>query len=223
MAVALIPVKELSQAKARLSPMLDGAGRSALALAMFRDVLAAAVSCVALEGVAVVTQDEEVLAEARAAGAEEMPEPGGLNEALTAAAGKMSKRGIDRIVVIAADIPLATPDAIAAVLAVDADVTVVPSLDGGTNVLATPPGAFPFLFGRDSARRHLEAARSVGLRAVELNVDRMALDIDTPADLQSLCATVQERAHVPLKSRVDCGINTSEALAELGLLRQAVP
>jgi 2-phospho-L-lactate guanylyltransferase len=222
-AVALIPVKELSQAKARLSPVLDAAGRRTLALAMFRDVLAAALACDALEGVAVVTRDEEVLAEAGAAGAEGLVEPGGLNEALTSAAGKMARRGVERVVIIAADIPLATPDAIAATVAVDAEVTVAPSLDGGTNVLVTPPDAFPLLFGKDSARRHLQAARAAGLRAFELAADALAFDIDAPEDLQRMCTTILERAHVRLESRVDCGVNTAEALTELGLLRQPVP
>ena len=47
---ALIPVKELSQAKARLAPVLDAAARRELALALFRDVLAAALACRALKG-----------------------------------------------------------------------------------------------------------------------------------------------------------------------------
>ncbi len=62
MRIALIPVKELSQAKARLAPVLDGERRRELALALYRDVLAAALACPALDGVAVVSRDRDALA-----------------------------------------------------------------------------------------------------------------------------------------------------------------
>ena len=42
MRIALIPVKELSSAKTRLSPLLDDDARRALTLAMYRDALEAA-------------------------------------------------------------------------------------------------------------------------------------------------------------------------------------
>ncbi len=215
MAVALIPVKELDQAKERLSPVLDADQRRALALAMFRDVLRAALECPALERVAVVSRDADVLSEAVHAGAEGLAEPGGLNEALTSACRAVAKRGAERLLVLAADIPLATPDAIGAVLAADADVTVVASSDGGTNALAAPPGAIPFLFGKDSARRHLQAARTIGLRALALDVPELALDIDTPDHL--------ERLAVMKTGEEGVGRYTAIALGELGLAVAPVP
>ena len=65
MQLALIPVKELSFAKARLAPVLDEERRRQLVLALYRDVLAAALACDVLDGVAVVTRDEELLTIAR--------------------------------------------------------------------------------------------------------------------------------------------------------------
>ena len=55
---------------------------------MYRDVLDAALGCPALDGVAAVTRDGELLSIAEEAGAQPMPEPGGLNEALDSAAGR---------------------------------------------------------------------------------------------------------------------------------------
>ena len=101
MRIALIPVKELSQAKARLAPVLDGERRRELALALYRDVLAAALACPALDGVAVVSRDRDALTLAVEAGAEGLPEPGGLNEALTSASQTMPKRGVHPLVVLA--------------------------------------------------------------------------------------------------------------------------
>ena len=183
---ALIPVKELSQAKARLAPVLDAAGRRKLALALFRDVLAAALACPAIDGVAVVSRDGDILSIAVEAGAQGLPERGDLNEALTSAAEKLRARGVDRLVVLAADLPLVTAEDIQAVAEAEADVVVVPSTDGGTNALALRPGAIAFQFGPKSAQRHLKAAREAGLRTLLLDLPGLGLDIDTPSDLERL-------------------------------------
>ena len=192
MRFALIPVKELSQAKARLAPVLDAARRRELALALFRDVLAAALACRALDGVAVVTRDADVLSIAAEAGAEGLPEPGGLNEALTSASKTLAQRGADRLVVLAADLALATATDIQAVAEAEADVVVVPSTDGGTNALALRPGAIAFQFGPDSAQRHLAAAREAGLRVLLLDLPALSIDIDTPEDLDGVRARARQ-------------------------------
>jgi len=209
--VALIPVKALSQAKARLAPVLDKAGRRELALAMFRDVLAAALACDAIDHVTVVSRGEEALAIAREAGADTLVEPGGLNEALTSAAQQVVERGATRIVVLAADLPLVDSEAIATITEAEADVAVAPSADGGTNALALQREAIGFEYGRDSAARHLAAARESGLRALRLDLPALALDIDTPADLDKLCTAV-----------ASAGAHTRAALARLGLVAPGV-
>ncbi len=192
MLVAIIPVKELSQAKARLAPVLDAAGRRELAVALLRDVLAAALACPALDKVAVVTRDADVLALAAEAGAEGLAEPGGLNEALTTASETIARRGVDRLLVLAADLPLAAPDDIATVAEADADVAIVPSTDGGTNALALPPGGIAFRFGPDSSRRHLAAVAVADLRPLRLDLPALAFDIDTPDHFARLRDAVED-------------------------------
>jgi 2-phospho-L-lactate guanylyltransferase len=211
MIVALIPVKDLSRAKARLAPVLDEAGRRELALAMYRDVLAAATACETIDRVAVVSRDEEALAIAREAGADGLAAAGGLNEALTSAAQEVIERGATRIVVLAADLPLADAEAIAAVTEAEADVAVAPAGDGGTNALALLRDAIGFAYGRDSAARHLADAERAGLRTKRLDLPALALDIDTPADLDRLRA---EAAHA--------GAHTRAALERLGLIAPGV-
>ena len=208
--VALIPVKDLPQAKARLAPVLDDAGRRDLVLAMFRDVLGAALGCAAIDGVAVVSRDETVLAIASQLGAEGLPEPGGLNEALESAARRMAQRGATRILVLAADLPLARADGIALLLEGGGDVVIAPSRDDGTNALACAPGAFAFAFGPDSAARHLGAAGAAGLRAERIDLPSLALDIDTPEDLERLRGEIERGA--------TAGAHTRTALERLGLL-----
>jgi 2-phospho-L-lactate guanylyltransferase (CobY/MobA/RfbA family) len=51
----------------------------------------------------------------------------------------------------------------------------------------TPPGAAPCRFGRDSARRHLEAARQLGLPARQMALPGFARDLDTVDDVLWLC------------------------------------
>jgi 2-phospho-L-lactate guanylyltransferase len=203
---ALIPAKQLVRAKARLAPVLDGAARRELALAMLRDVLAAATSCRALDGVVVVSRDQRAREIAAAAGAEALAEPGDLNEALTSAVGKLRARGAERLVVLAADLPLADAESIGALIATDADVAIVPSRDGGTDALLLPPGAIDLKFGPDSARKHLAAAEAAGLRAARAELPRLALDIDRPTDLELL----REQGDA-------IGRHTREALARIGL------
>jgi 2-phospho-L-lactate guanylyltransferase len=202
---ALIPVKQLDKAKERLSSVLDPASRRELVIAMFRDVLAAAIACDALDGVAVVSRDPTVQAIARDAGATVISKPGTLNRALTLAADDLRERGVTRLLVLLADIPLATPDAIAQVLAAEADVVVVPSQDGGTNALLLKPGAIDFEFGLASAAHHLLAARSAKLRALQLNIRPLGFDVDTPRGLRQLAG----------RPPTEVGPATSEVLTKL--------
>ena len=208
-------MKELSQAKARLAPILDDAGRRELALALFRDVLAAAHACPALDAVAVVSEDPDVLSLAADAGAEALAEPGSLNEALASASRRLvrPRQGGDRLVVLAADLPLADAASIEAVVQADANVVIVPSKDGGTNALALQIGAIAFRFGPESARRHVGEAQGAGLRSLSLDLPPLALDIDTPEDLDELRRAVQSGGKV--------GASTRTALVQLGLVAES--
>jgi 2-phospho-L-lactate guanylyltransferase len=210
--IALIPVKELATAKARLAPVLDEGARRDLALAMLRDVLEAALACRALDGAVIVSRDETVRGMARDHGTEATAQPGGLNEALTSAAEKLRGRA-ERLLVLAADLPRADPASMTAVVAANADVVVVPSGDGGTNALLLPPGAIAFQYGRNSAARHVAAAEAARRRTLRLELDMLALDIDTPADL--------ERLRDLAKGRQPVGRHTLAALERSGLLSAA--
>jgi 2-phospho-L-lactate/phosphoenolpyruvate guanylyltransferase len=106
---------------------------------------------------------------------------GGLNAALALAADGLADA--DGLLVVAADLPLASASSIGRVLAAAAaaPVVVVPSHDGdGTNVLAWhEPRSFAPRFGPDSAARHLSVPG-----AVRLDDQRLALDVDTVEDLR---------------------------------------
>ena len=64
----------------------------------------------------------------------------------------------------------------------------VPAGDSrGTNaVLRSPANLFPLRFGNDSFKPHLAAAQATGEPCVVLNSPGIAVDVDTPEDLQQL-------------------------------------
>ena len=210
--MALIPVKDLPKAKARLAPVLDEAGRRELITAFYRDVLAAALNCPALDSVGVVSRDDDALTLASEAGAEAMAEPGDLNDSLDSAARILADRGIDRVLVLHADLPLASAAAIETIARSSSDVALVASGDGGTNALVCPAGAFRFQYGPGSAQQHREAAWNVDLEPELLELPDLALDIDTPGDLERLQSAI-EAGHLT-------GAHTVAALTSLGLISE---
>jgi 2-phospho-L-lactate/phosphoenolpyruvate guanylyltransferase len=183
MPVPLVPVKALAEAKGRLAPTVGPLQRRLLAIAMFEDVIAALQAVPGLAGPVVVSPDQEVWRRADAMGCrvvEEPPGAGDLNRSLALAAASASNG--DGLLVVAADLPLASAAGLERVLAAgEAPVAVVPSHDGGgTNVLAwRDPGSFAPSFGPDSAARHLAVPG-----AVRVDEPGLALDVDTVEDLR---------------------------------------
>jgi 2-phospho-L-lactate guanylyltransferase len=182
MPVPLVPVKALAEAKGRLAPEVGPLQRRLLAIAMFEDVVAALQAVPGLERPVVVSPDPEVWRRADAMGCrvvEEPPGTGDLNGALAAAAAAADGSAL---LVVAADLPLASAAGLGRVLAAaTAPVAVVPSHDGGgTNVLAwRDPASFAPSFGPASASRHLAVPG-----AVRVDEPGLALDVDTPGDLR---------------------------------------
>ena len=78
-------------------------------------------------------------------------------------------------------------------------VAVIPDRHGtGTNgLLLCPADAIGPAFGEGSCERHLARARSAGHKAIREEVESLALDLDTPADLEVLAGaltSIGERA-----------------------------
>ena len=187
---AVVPVKGLDAAQRRLAGVLDLAGRRGLMRAMLADVLDALAASPGVDGVAVISRDRQVARQARAAGARPLPETGvGPNAAVAEAARVLAGEGCATLLVVAADVPLATPEEIAEMLGPRrAALTLVPDRHGiGTNALAwTPPAACTPGFGGRSLARHLETARGAGIPVSVLELPGLGLDIDTPEDLLAL-------------------------------------
>jgi 2-phospho-L-lactate guanylyltransferase len=107
---ALVPVKRTTQAKQRLAAVLSPAERAALALAMAEDVLAALAATTSLDGVAVVTDDPAAQRLARGFGARVITQAAsdGYTAAVAGGTGALLRDGAAAVLVLPADVPLAT-------------------------------------------------------------------------------------------------------------------
>jgi 2-phospho-L-lactate guanylyltransferase len=211
--VVLIAAKQLEYAKTRLAPALPAiAERTALAEAMFRDVLGAALSSRVADKVAVISSDPLLLRLARGGGALALDEEfaRGLNVAVGLATRELVRMGASAVCTLLSDIPLVTgADVDAAFAALPAGakaVVLVPSRDlSGTNIIVrTPADAIPTRFGRMSLTRHVAECRARAIPCEIVRMPRPALDLDLPADLIE-CARMPSMTH------------TQSHLARLGL------
>jgi 2-phospho-L-lactate guanylyltransferase len=207
----LIAAKQLEFAKTRLAPVLPPDERRALAEAMFRDVLAAAVGATAADHVAVVTSDAGLLAMTRAANALAIDEefPRGLNVAIALATSALIAEGAKTVCTLLSDIPLVTPedvDAVFAAMPSGRGAVLVPSRDfSGTNIICrSPADAVPTRFGRLSLVKHLDDCRVADVPARVLRLARPALDLDVIADLAEF-------------ERAGSATHTQNQLARLGI------
>ena len=177
--VVLVPVKAFAEAKARLAPTLDAAGRDALARVMAERVLAAAAPL----PVAVVCDDAEVARWAEDHGAMVLPEPGrGLNGAVEAGVERLGAAGATEVLVVHGDLPFA--HSVAQLAGYDG-VTLVPDRrDDGTNVVCVPAGTgFRFHYGPGSFARHRAETHRLGLRCRIVRDPELTWDVDVPADI----------------------------------------
>ena len=193
---AVVPVKDLRNAKQRLAGVLDQPARTALFRIMLEDVLDTLSGAPSLAGIVLVTRDEDAFALAGRYGAECLVEPEnrGHTAAVELAAEALARRGAGALLQVPGDIPRVTAEDIEAVIAAHASapaVTIAPSRDhrGSNAVLCSPPDVFPFRFGDDSFHPHLAAARAIGIEPSVVERAGIGLDIDTPDDLGAFLDT----------------------------------
>jgi 2-phospho-L-lactate guanylyltransferase len=192
--VILVPIKNTAWAKQRLAAVLDQTARTQLAQAMLTDVL------MTLEGwknrppVGVVTSDPYASKLALEYRFEVIPDPDNPGEtgAIEMATRVSMERGEESTLVIPADIPLIERwelEEIYRQAPVEGSV-LAPAGDGrGTNAaFRRPANLFPLRFGNDSFKPHRAAAQATGKPCVVLKLPGIAVDVDSPPDLQRLLA-----------------------------------
>ncbi|MSP67149.1 MAG: 2-phospho-L-lactate guanylyltransferase [Alphaproteobacteria bacterium] len=219
---AVVPAKDLVNAKTRLASALDVVERRRLFALMLEDVLTALAATPALAGILVVTRDAPLAALARRFGAEVLTEAEnrGHTAAVVAGARWLMAQAIGALLTVPGDVPLITPAEVGAAIAALGEapaVTIVPARDhlGSNAVLATPPDALPLRFGADSFHPHLTAARARGIEPRVVELPGIGLDIDTAADLAELVRR-------PVATRAQAWLAAAGITARLARARQAV-
>ncbi len=185
----IVPMKPLSSAKSRLSPALSANERSTLSLSMLRRVLLAAGP--PAERIWVVGGDDLVREAATSLGAAWTADQGaGLNAALEVAFARAAREQLCAMY-LPADLPLVDADDVRGMIDASRSgraLTLAPaSRDGGTNGIIVPLGSrFRPALGRGSFQRHRNQASRHGVEPVVFTSDGLGLDLDVPADLETL-------------------------------------
>lgn len=198
MKAIVIPVKEFHEAKKRLAPHLSPDDRASLAQSMCEDFFNVVARVRAVDRVFVVSKEPRVLRQARELGWETIAEARQISESdsVDAASHYCAERGVQALLRLPVDIPLAEPEDIEAVFegleGVPATI-LIPSSDGtGTNaILRSPPTLFRSHFGPNSFVRHLAEAEACGVRVQVFRNPRLELDVDEWEDLQRLAPRVR--------------------------------
>jgi 2-phospho-L-lactate guanylyltransferase len=194
----LVPIKNLADAKQRLSPILSPEERFALAQAMCEDVLEALANWQSRPAVAVVTTDSLARDLAARFHFEVITDDNcGETSAIEMATAVCRERGAKSTLVVPADIPMIDSSELQKIAdsAPKSGAVLVPDAAGrGTNAAWRSPGdLFPLRFGNDSFLPHLAAAKATGLTCVVLKLPGIARDVDRPEDLHELAATSGNR------------------------------
>jgi 2-phospho-L-lactate guanylyltransferase len=172
---AAIPFKPTNP-KTRLSCMLDQEERERFARMMLCDVVAAArmAGCEPF----IIATEPFVFGDTRV-----ILDEHGLNDALN----DLLLRTPGPLLVLMADLPLTTPDAIRRLTSSSADVAIVPGRGGGTNaIFLQHADRFRVSYYGGSFSKHREIARESGLSCEIIDSFRIHTDIDEKEDLVEL-------------------------------------
>jgi 2-phospho-L-lactate/phosphoenolpyruvate guanylyltransferase len=201
--LAIVPFKGLDGAKTRLAAALDAEQRGQLAVEMLERVLAACEGAVSIGRTLLVTPNPGMLgggpglvfdgctgrADAAAAplgGAHDVLVDGGTGHADAVALALADARAPEGALVVMADCPLVEPESLDALAEAARPLALAPAHDGGVNALALRRvDGFVPRFGVP-AQTMVAAARAAGIEPVLVTDERLAFDVDRPADLARL-------------------------------------
>lgn len=193
MRAVLLPIKNLRNAKQRLTGVLTPEERFRLAQAMLADTVHGVQGVRGAEKILVVTSYTPAIQMAQDNGWEVLHEDQQISESVSvdAASRQCAERGITAVLRLPLDVPLVESRDIDELLGVDyrpPSMVIVPSRDGtGTNaILRTPPTLFPSHFGTGSFAKHCAEAERAGAQILLRRNARLEMDVDDEADLRAL-------------------------------------
>ena len=178
--IAIIPVNDPRRGKQRLASLLPVDVRAELVGAMLLDVLDACAAASSIEDALVVTPSPEIAPP----GCAVMTDPGlGHAHAIAAALRRDDARA--GAVVLMADCPLVTGDALDELVRAAAPLALAPAQDGGTNALAMRPGNLlqPAFGVPGSCAVTMATAHELDLRVKLVQDPVFAVDLDDVEDV----------------------------------------
>ncbi|MEE4195852.1 MAG: 2-phospho-L-lactate guanylyltransferase [Anaerolineae bacterium] len=186
----LLPVKPIHLAKSRLSAVMNDEARERWVREEFIHTLDVLREVAAIDHVLVISSDPEVWQIAKAHQVEVLEESDvpGLNQSVQRGIAWCQAQSVDTVMILPIDLPLLKPYCVRASLArlVEAPgMVIVPDRHRyGTNLLVfTPNDLIPPLYGENSFKRHLNAAREAGVTPTIYRCQDLSIDVDTPDDL----------------------------------------
>ena len=206
---ALIPFKPAGP-KSRLSGMLSPDERETFARAMLEDVIAAvkdancspviiATELFDSEDIQITIADKDL--------------SGTLNEVLSQAAGT--------VLILMADLPLATGESIRRVVNTKNDIAIVPGRGGGTNaIFVKEPTKFHVDYYGMSFSKHMQIVREAGLSCEVVDSFLLHTDIDEEDDLVELLTHGTGKSRKCLE---DLGFTLSSEHGRVGVKRKNMP
>ena len=185
----IVPVRGLASGKSRLAGLLGPHQRCLLNATMLRNVLEAVACCEGdLAQCIVASASTDALQLGQQLGAVPLLDgrESGLNAALEAARDMARSRGAESVLVLAADLPDASGEALSHVrketpqgrAAIVAD-----RRRSGTNGILLPANCpMKFTFGEDSLTRHRNAIEATGTEVTIRADPALSFDVDSPED-----------------------------------------
>lgn len=191
--LVVVPMKDPSRSKTRLSEALAPVARQRLSRLLYRRTLAVlqdAQKCWPHFDIAVVTAAQDATDIAAQHKTAVIPEgaPSSLSLAIDRAADWSMAQGYKSMAVFPADLAAPDPAEICQFLKLGMETqqpVLCPSTDMGTNaIMLSLPTVIAFAYGKNSAYRHREALESAGLTPILLPLESLRFDIDTSACLE---------------------------------------
>lgn len=187
---AIVPVKPLRLGKSRLSGVLSDDERTVLNRMFLENALFILRATPQIGQTLVVSRDPAALAIAREFGARTVLEDGtpNLNNALQRATTLARAFDVNGVLILPADLPLLSQGDLENFIAAGSlppSVTIAPDRhkDGTNALLVSPPGLITYVYGPKSFENHCELGRATGAQVNIVYNHNLALDLDTPADL----------------------------------------
>ncbi len=199
--LVIIPVREFTNTKLRLSPVLSKAQRAKLTLALLRKVLSEVERSNAVEAIVVTSRPDlvarHILDFPKTRVIKESKHHGGVNSAMRDGLKAAGKRyPASSVLLIPSDLPFLSFRALdkVALLMEKYDLLISPSskLDG-TSLLAfnLESGRIPFHYDDDSFNKHRAEAKKMKIKHRILRMRGFSFDVDSGSDLRNLMRALQ--------------------------------